>query len=96
MVMCPTCEETTEKELKGKFLNELCDCDVFTRWICNQCEKKESKEANEYYSVHTLFEGMGDDSDAEIEGRRGILTNDHQHERWVSHCSWILAIIDSL
>ncbi|KAK7219582.1 hypothetical protein V2G26_007585 [Clonostachys chloroleuca] len=40
MCLCPECDTKMEKELSGKFLNELCDCDPYTRWICNEKETK--------------------------------------------------------
>lgn len=54
--LCPTCDASTEKELADKFLNELCDCDRYTRWICLKCKKEEDAFTKDYFDKHTLME----------------------------------------
>ncbi|KAI1475093.1 hypothetical protein F4774DRAFT_398384 [Daldinia eschscholtzii] len=56
MCLCDACDDKLEEQLKGKFLNELCDCDRYRRWICFKCEKQEYKEAREYRKKHTVLE----------------------------------------
>ncbi|KAK3377322.1 hypothetical protein B0T24DRAFT_620964 [Lasiosphaeria ovina] len=50
---CPPCDARTESEVRGKFLSELCDCDMFRRWICNKCHSEEEQESKAYYAKHT-------------------------------------------
>lgn len=33
MCLCPSCDTEMEKQLAGTFLNEVCDCDRYRRWI---------------------------------------------------------------
>ncbi|KAF4811056.1 hypothetical protein CGCSCA5_v010168 [Colletotrichum siamense] len=79
MCLCPPCDEKQEKEIKGKFLNERCDCNVYSRWICLKCAREFDREAGRYYNEHTEFEGgwAEDDSDEPITK----LLHDHQHDR---------------
>ncbi|KAF5649402.1 hypothetical protein F52700_676 [Fusarium sp. NRRL 52700] len=51
--LCDKCDVKTEKEVAGKFLNERCDCDVYTRWICVRCEEEERKTLREYFAERT-------------------------------------------
>ncbi|KAK0712438.1 hypothetical protein B0T26DRAFT_649143 [Lasiosphaeria miniovina] len=53
MGFCPPCDARTESEVRGKFLSELCDCDMFRRWICNKCHLEEEQESKAYYAKHT-------------------------------------------
>ncbi|CAG9950185.1 unnamed protein product [Clonostachys rosea f. rosea IK726] len=46
-----------EKKLSGKFLNELCDCDRYIRWICTRCIVEEREFTRDYFEEHTVFEG---------------------------------------
>jgi hypothetical protein len=64
MCLCSTCDEGVEHEVKGKFLNELCDCDVYTRWICSKCDLAERKFTREYFEKHTVL-----DFECEHEGK---------------------------
>lgn len=59
MCLCNACDARLEGELQGQFLNELCDCDVFTRWICHKCVKEEQQFTQEYYDDHTEIEEGG-------------------------------------
>jgi hypothetical protein len=60
-----------ENQVKGKFLNERCDCDRYKRWICVKCEGEESEETREYFKERTEMEwewmqygvDYGDDSE---------------------------------
>lgn len=54
--MCDACDANLEAELQGQFLNELCDCEAPTRWMCYQCVSKESKETREMYARNTISE----------------------------------------
>jgi hypothetical protein len=59
MFLCLECDAKLEKELSGQFLNELCDCDVYTRWICVKCVKGEQRFTWDYYDHHTGFDHDG-------------------------------------
>ncbi|KAH7174806.1 uncharacterized protein B0J16DRAFT_349210 [Fusarium flagelliforme] len=71
MCLCDTCDEEMENQVKGKFLNERCDCDRYTRWICVKCEGEEREETREYVEERTEMEwewmqygvDYGDDSE---------------------------------
>lgn len=69
--LCPTCEVSAEKELAGKFPNELCDCDVVERWVCRPCQQDESKWTKNYYKEHTRT----DDPETETKFIWGIILN---------------------
>ncbi|KAI0382293.1 hypothetical protein F5Y04DRAFT_253418 [Hypomontagnella monticulosa] len=56
LCLCPPCDARLENELKGKFLNETCDCDRYTRWICRRCVEQERRETKAYYEKHTVRE----------------------------------------
>lgn len=74
MCLCNNCDTKLERELEGWFLNKLCDCDIFTRWIRSKCTKEERTFAQEYYRNHTAVDG---NDETKIMG-------DHQDERSVS------------
>lgn len=78
MCLCQPCDAAAEKEVIGKFLNELCDCDVFERWICTRCESEEVEFMIEYFSNHTKM----DPGDGTSLPSKLIL--DHQFDRCVS------------
>lgn len=59
MCLCPPCDEKLESELAGKFLNDLCDCDMYMRWICNKCVSEGKSWTREYYDKCTVLEGGG-------------------------------------
>jgi hypothetical protein len=75
---CATCDEEVEKELPLR-LEEFCDCDQYTRWVCLPCKKKEEVEDLQYYRTSTKWEWevAGPDEDTKWLG-------DHQHMRAVS------------
>ncbi|KAI1409527.1 hypothetical protein F5Y13DRAFT_193282 [Hypoxylon sp. FL1857] len=56
MCLCDSCDARLEEQLRGQFLNELCDCNVYRRWICPTCVKKENRWMLEYYKKHTVRE----------------------------------------
>jgi hypothetical protein len=56
MCLCEQCDGKTEEELKGKFLSERCDCDVYTRWICVRCEDEEREMTRKYFAESTQME----------------------------------------
>jgi hypothetical protein len=64
MCLCVECDAGVESEVKGKFLNELCDCDMYNRWICSKCDMAERKFTREYFKEHTVL-----DFEAEHEGK---------------------------
>ncbi|KAL6404700.1 hypothetical protein AUP68_11528 [Ilyonectria robusta] len=80
MCLCELCDAAAEKEVTGKFLNELCDCDIFERWICTRCESKEVKFMIEYFPKHTK---MDPDDDTLLPSK---LIPDHQFDR----CFWCI------
>lgn len=83
MCLCDPCDAAVEATLKGKFLNELCDCDIFTRWICRKCVKAELEFTWDYYKKHTKGEWESEDYEAECERTKTM--GDHQHSRHVSN-----------
>jgi hypothetical protein len=82
MCLCPDCDEKLERELEQKFHNELCDCDIFTRWICHDCHWKELQFTGEYYKNHTKFEGGYINDEDEVSITK--VMPDHQHSIAVS------------
>jgi hypothetical protein len=60
MCLCTECDVAAENELRGQFLNELCDCDIYERWICPKCVKREHQFTREYYKNHTKYDEFGD------------------------------------
>ena len=90
MALCDSCDAKAEADVKGQFLNELCDCDRYTRWICDPCRREETSLYRDYFSKHTLMEwdwpcGEYDDDDEDYEYAPSKYTHDHQHDRAVSH-----------
>lgn len=57
MCLCPPCDAATEEEVKGKFLNELCDCDGLRYWICSKCRQEVDNFTAGYREEHTALEG---------------------------------------
>lgn len=82
MCLCPPCDDKLEQELKGRFLNELCDCDLFKRWLCNKCRQEEVQFTISYYKDHTAGDWEGYDDEASAPQTN--LMVDHQHSRYVS------------
>lgn len=60
--LCPECDAQCEKGLQGKFLNTLCDCDIYKRWICWKCVREEREFDRKYYDEHTVLEGHSDET----------------------------------
>lgn len=56
MCLCPGCDDAMEDQLRGQFLNALCDCDHHRRWVCWKCCKAEHEEMFEYQSKHMMGE----------------------------------------
>ncbi|KAI9146999.1 hypothetical protein HJFPF1_13029 [Paramyrothecium foliicola] len=56
MCLCQSCDIKMDEQLRGKFLNETCDCDVYKRWICRKCVVAEDNETSLYYKKHTISE----------------------------------------
>ncbi|EXJ73393.1 uncharacterized protein A1O5_03153 [Cladophialophora psammophila CBS 110553] len=55
--LCPDCDTKTEsEEIQGEFLNELCDCDIYTRWICHKCAWEEEYFTRDHYAHNTAHE----------------------------------------
>lgn len=84
MCLCSACDAATEKEVAGKFLNERCDCDIFTRWICTRCMEAESKLVRDYFMNHTKLDTGSGWDDGEPTTKSMV---DHQFERMVSFSS---------
>ena len=86
MCFCADCDAKVEaEEVKGRFLNELCDCDIYTRWICHKCVVQERHFTWEHYRNNTAHEW--DDGDnrywtARDENRqpKSKVMGDHQHD----------------
>ena len=58
MCLCTDCDAKLEsEEIHGKFLNDLCDCDIYERWICHKCVLKERQFTSDHYKNHTSNEG---------------------------------------
>ncbi|GKT61718.1 hypothetical protein ColTof4_02651 [Colletotrichum tofieldiae] len=53
MCLCDECDANTEKKINGKFLNELCDCDLYKQWICIKCYQEINKFSSDYFQNHT-------------------------------------------
>lgn len=81
MCLCDQCDARLESELRGKFLNELCDCDIYTRWICHKCVREERKFTRQYYEKYTSHDwDPVDDPSTELEfSEPGKVMGDHQH-----------------
>ncbi|KAI2468754.1 hypothetical protein F4781DRAFT_249452 [Annulohypoxylon bovei var. microspora] len=56
MCLCDACDAELEAQVRGRFLNELCDCDLYKRWICSRCAKEEGEWTKEYYKKNTVRE----------------------------------------
>lgn len=92
--LCDECDEAAEEEVKGKFLNELCDCDIFTRWICVRCHIEEKESWRLYTSTcckganaiedEQYPEGYDDDDDVSIEYPDTKEMEDHSSYLFVS------------
>lgn len=56
MFLCEACDETMEKSLESKFLESLCQCDHYNRWICPKCAEEEKEFYQNYSKYHTLVD----------------------------------------
>ncbi|GKU06398.1 hypothetical protein FLAG1_07980 [Fusarium langsethiae] len=56
MCLCEECDNKTEEEVIDKFVNQRCDCDIYTRWICVRCEDEERKTTKKYFAERTQME----------------------------------------
>ncbi|KAK3395069.1 hypothetical protein B0H63DRAFT_387828, partial [Podospora didyma] len=62
----PPCDTKMEDEVRGKFLHELCDCDIFHRWVFQKCACEERVAATAYFEEHTskipayTYKALGD------------------------------------
>ena len=90
MCLCPPCDEKLEETVvKDKFLNRLCDCDAYTRWICHKCKVEENNFTDDYMKNHTFgvyvgsagYEPQEGDPRYKLESK---VMGDHQHDRTVS------------
>jgi hypothetical protein len=80
MCLCDACDAKVEaKHVEGKFLSELCDCDVYKRWICHRCKVEEQKMCSAHYENHTLTEGSLEKGYPPTK-----VMVDHQHDLYVS------------
>ena len=55
-------------------MNELCDCDIYTRWICYKCVTEERQFTLDYYKNFTGSEW----DDGEGGPRETKIMGDHQ------------------
>ena len=46
------CDAATENEVRGEFLNDKCDCDVWERWVCCRCAVQEREMTAKYQRLH--------------------------------------------
>ncbi|KAI1394305.1 uncharacterized protein F4822DRAFT_44831 [Hypoxylon trugodes] len=79
MCLCDACDSAIEDQVHGEFLNELCDCDVYNRWICPKCAEDEERWTKEYYDKYTALESIEDTYDdfQEYQGLTKVMA-DHQ------------------
>lgn len=56
MCLCEGCDNKTEEDIRGKFANQRCDCDIYTRWICVRCVNEERKTTRNYFAERTQME----------------------------------------
>ncbi|CAF3456928.1 unnamed protein product [Fusarium graminearum] len=56
MCLCEGCDNKTEEDIRGKFANQRCDCDIYTRWICVRCVNEERKTTRKYFAERTQME----------------------------------------
>ncbi|KAI8654374.1 hypothetical protein NCS56_01394700 [Fusarium sp. Ph1] len=82
MCLCPPCDAAMEEEGKGKFLNELCDCDALRYWICSKCRQEVDDLTGDYRGEHTALEG-------EIEGFGPLLTKHIDDAGWI-RAAWCM------
>ncbi|KIW89153.1 uncharacterized protein Z519_10005 [Cladophialophora bantiana CBS 173.52] len=76
--LCPDCDAKTEsEEIQGNFLNELCDCDIYTRWICHKCAGEEEEFTRDHYANNTAHE-WDEQRWKDGEGKTKMMI-DHQH-----------------
>ncbi|KAJ4258068.1 hypothetical protein NW762_008208 [Fusarium torreyae] len=90
MCLCDKCDDVAEEEVTGKFLNELCDCDIYTRWICVRCEGEERETSRRYFEDCTQMEWdwiIRDDVDFGDDCEPSKTLHDHAFERAV-RLSW--------
>jgi hypothetical protein len=105
MCLCPPCDAKLEAEkVQGRFLSELCDCDIYTRWICHKCKVDEINFTHEHYAKHTISEHQEefygfvgwDDEDDETESKpRTKMMGDHHFSILVSTSQVIMISIHS-
>ncbi|KPM39546.1 hypothetical protein AK830_g7001 [Neonectria ditissima] len=67
MCLCPPCDAAVETEVAGKFLSQLCDCDLYKRWICAKCAEEELQFSTGYLNNHTKQEWEWDATQYEVE-----------------------------
>ncbi|KAI1266021.1 hypothetical protein F5Y18DRAFT_384318 [Xylariaceae sp. FL1019] len=79
MALCDKCDAEMEANLKGSFLNELCDCNRYRRWICARCVWEEKEETSAYYQEHTISETHDWETFEEMYDATKRV-NDHQFE----------------
>ncbi|TIC95055.1 hypothetical protein CH35J_008791 [Colletotrichum higginsianum] len=78
LCLCDGCDARTEAEVAGQFLNELCDCDSYRRWICTRCRRQEDVDYYEYKEKRMLMEWDLDNSwDSEVPYPPSKMMQDH-------------------
>ncbi|KZZ89414.1 hypothetical protein AAL_07713 [Moelleriella libera RCEF 2490] len=85
MALCTACDAEAERDVEGKFLNELCDCDRYTRWVCLPCYEAEQRFVEKYFDECTKmeFDWDGLEFDEDEEEAPSKCMTDHQFDRAV-------------
>jgi len=65
---CKECDEKVERELPSS-LEEFCNCDQYTRWVCLPCKEKENKEDEDYFLTRTKLQHENNFFSDENEGK---------------------------
>ncbi len=84
--MCSPCDSALETSLNGQYLNELCDCDTFKRWICSKCVRAEHVETAAMYRRNSVGETWDYDRFEELYGKTRMV-QDHQFQLLVRFIS---------
>lgn len=82
MAFCPSCDDQVEEKVVNERWGSLiCDCDLYTRWICTKCHTYEKERERHYSDTCTKGEWEDGAYDLELETKT---MQDHQHLRWAS------------
>lgn len=81
MFLCETCDAAAEEEVRGRFLYEGCDCDVYTRWVCRRCKGDEDEFLWDYLARRTKSQHDWTDEDVQAL-EEGTYTKTEQDGGW--------------